>query len=339
MKRILSVIILAVAVLPASAVNISDRAGTATAQFLKLEMGGRYSSMGGTYAGYGSDVFSLWGQPASIATAPSAWQVGFQHTELFQGITQEYAGVTGRLGRGRVGLVVNTVGVDDLLRATENTSGQLTGTGGTFGARDIGVSLHYGLKLGDHLAIGGAARYINSEIDDVSATGFAGDLGLRYTVPSIEGLTLGASVTNAGTGLKFINVRDDLPLTFRAGASYEIPRIRLLLAADVVKSIDRDIDGGVGAEWRPVEMLSLRAGYRSQGRDVSEGLTAGVGVNIAGLEIDYAYVPFGVLGEAHRISAGYTFGGGRFESSAEDVVEAEKPVVIQPLVPRRRILK
>lgn len=337
--RRLSIFLGLLLVLPAHAVDISSRAGTSTGQFLKLEMGGRHAAMGGTYAGYGADVFSLWGQPASIATAPSAWQIGLQHTELFQGIDQQYLGLTGRLGsRGRVGLVVNTVGVDGLIRSTENSSGQLTGTGGEFGARDLGVAVHYGLKLNEVLAVGGAGRYVSSEIDDVTAHGFAADLGVQLRVRSIEGLTVGASVTNVGTGLKFLQTRDDFPITFRAGAAYQVPRWNLLLATDVVKSIDRDVDAGVGAEWKPIEMLRLRAGYRSQGRDVGKGLTAGLGVSLAGLEIDYAYVPFGVLGDAHRISAGYLFGGGGVAPERERPVErtVDAPVARRPA---RRVLK
>lgn len=312
-------------------VDISSRAGTSTAQFLKLEMGGRHAAMGGTYAGYGSDIYSLWGQPAAIAAAPRAWQVGFQHTEWFEGITQEYIGLTGPLGRGRAGLVVNTVGVDGLLRSTENSSGQLTGTGGTFGARDLGVSLHYGLTLNDRLSVGGAARIINSKIDNEQATGFAGDIGAQYRM---DRLTLGASVTNIGTGLKFIRDRDNFPTAFRLGGSYELAQMKLLLAADVVKYIDRDVDAGVGIEWKPIDLLRLRGGYRTQGRDVGKGLTAGVGFNLAGLEIDYAYVPFGPLGEAHRISAGYLFGGG-----GETIIEKETaPTPVKKPLPRR-ILK
>lgn len=324
-------------VVTAAHADISSRAGTATAQFLKLEMGARYAALGGTYSGYGSDVFSLWGQPAAIATAPSAWQIGMQHTELFQGIDQQYIGITGRLGgRGRAGLVVNTVGVDGLLRTTENQAGQFTGSGGEFGARDLAVGLHYGLRVSENLAIGGAGKWIKSEIDNVEAHGFAADLGARYNVRAIEGLTIGASVTNLGTGLKFIRTRDDFPIMVRLGAAYQIPRYRLLVAADVVKSIDRDIDAGAGIEWRPIDMLKLRAGYRTQGDDVGEGLTAGIGFNFAGLELDYAYVPFGPLGDAHRVSAGYTFGGGAEEKSEILNLKSE---ISNPIPPRPRILK
>lgn len=296
---------------PAGAVDISRNAGTATAQFLKLEMGARHAAMGGTYAAHGSDVFTLWGQPAALTWAPDAWQVGFQHTEWFQGVEQEYIGVsTGISDRSRAGLVVNTVGVDGLTRAQENAAGGLVSVGGEFDARDWAVSGHYGWMVNEDIGVGVAARWIRSTLDDVSADAFAADLGVRMRVRSVEGLTVGASVTNLGTGMKFLNTRDDLPWAVRAGAAMRLRGLNLLLATDIVKYADRDVDGGVGVEWRPVDLLRLRAGYRSAGRDVGQGLTAGFGVNLLGFELDYAYVPFGDLGDAHRVSAGYVFGGG-----------------------------
>jgi len=314
---IISAVFITAAISPSSqAVSISSNAGTSSAQFLKLEMGGRHAAMGGTYAAYGHDVFTLWGQPAALAVAPSAWQIGFQHTEWFQGVSQEYAGITSELGaKGRVGLVVNTVAVDNLLRTTDNANGQLAAVGGTFASRDLGISLHYGVKMNEYLSVGGAIRYITSELDNVKADAVAGDIGVRMDVRDIEGLTIGLAVTNLGTGLKYLNQRNDLPWAIRGGGAYRIPKLNLLLAADVVKFADRDVDAGAGAEWSPIEMLKLRAGYRTQGRDVGEGLTAGVGFNFSGLELDYAYVPFGPLGESHRISAGYLFGGGRASDS------------------------
>jgi hypothetical protein len=335
---------------PVHARNISSRAGTATAQFLKLEMGARHAALGGTYAAYGNDAFTLWGQPAALASAPAAWQVGFQHTEWFQGVQQEYLGLTGAVSdRARLGLTVNTVGVDDLQRATEDALGQLTSVGGTFGARDWGVAVHYGLRLNEEFTVGGAVRYVRSEIDDVTAHGVAADLGARWRVRSIEGLVVGASVTNVGTGLEYIRTRDDFPAAVRLGAGYDVRSMNLMLAADVVKYVDRHIDAGFGVEWRPIELLKLRAGYRTQGDDVDEGLTAGIGFNLAGLEIDYAYVPFGVLGDAHRVSAGYLFGGGSpgddygrsagRDSVGGNLAPTNREANIPPNIVRRRILK
>ncbi|MEK8023831.1 MAG: PorV/PorQ family protein [Candidatus Hydrogenedentota bacterium] len=325
---------------PAHSVNISTRAGTSTAQFLKLEQGARHAAMGGTYSGYGNDAFTVWGQPAAIAEG-AGYQIGLQHSELFLDVTQEYGGFTGALGgRGRWGLTVNTLGVDDLQRTTENAAGQFGGSGGLFGSRDLGVALHYGFRASDDVSLGFAARYIGSEIDNERATGFAGDAGFRWRVRAIEGLTIGGSVTNVGSGLKFLSRRDDLPTSFRAGAAYQFVNYRLLIAADAIKSIDRDWDAGVGGEWRPIEAVKLRVGYRTQGRDTRDGVTAGIGFALGGLELDYAYVPNGLLGDAHRVSAGYVFGGGSagmndVHADPMDPVEAEHSMAATAATERR----
>lgn len=314
-----------------AAADISSRAGTATAQFLKLEMGARHAAMGGTYAAYGADVFTLWGQPAALAAAPDAWQVGFQHTEWFQGVTQEYMGVTTGLSeRSRVGLVVNTAGVDGMLRTTELAGGTLGTVGGEFDARDWAVSGHYAWLVHEDLGVGVAARWIRSTLDDVSADAFAADLGVRMRVRSVDGLTVGAAVTNLGTGMKFLRTRDDLPWGVRAGAAMRLRGLNLLLATDAILYADRDIDGAVGVEWRPVDLLRLRAGYRSAGRDADQGLTAGFGVNLLGLDLDYAYVPFGDLGDAHRVSASYIFGGGRVDPVGEEGIGVRSAAAPSP---------
>ncbi|RME56513.1 hypothetical protein D6779_10500, partial [Candidatus Parcubacteria bacterium] len=98
------------------AAGISSEAGTSGAQFLKIDMGARHAALGGTYSGYGTDVFTLWGNPASLAFAPSSYQLGAQHTEWFQGVTQDYVGVAGRFWQGRAAVTFNTVGVDNLTR-------------------------------------------------------------------------------------------------------------------------------------------------------------------------------------------------------------------------------
>jgi len=58
---------------------------------------------------------------------------------------------------------------------------------------------------------------------------------------------------------------------------------------------------GVGAR-----AVALRAGYRT-GRDVGLGWTAGLGFKTGTFGLDYAYAPYGDLGNTHRISLGIGF--------------------------------
>lgn len=292
--------------------DIARRAGTATAQFLRFEQGARHAALGGTYAGYGDDPFSLWGQPAAIGEV-EAVTLSAQHSELFQGISQEVVGAGFALGSHKWGVTANFLNAGDFLRTTEDATGNLATSGGFFEARDMGLALHYGRRWSDQVTYGLAIRYIDSEIDDVSASTVAGDLGVRWRPVWVQGLTLGASVTNAGRGLKFLRLRDDLPTTYRIGGAYR--ERRWMLAVDLLRGIDTDWEAGVGVEIIPTDLLRLRVGYRSQGQDTKEGLTAGLGIHWNLLDVDYAYVPFGDLGEAHRVSGTVRWGGGGGETN------------------------
>ncbi len=62
----------------------------------------------------------------------------------------------------------------------------------------------------------------------------------------------------------------------------------------------------LGAEYWLLNSMALRGGYEF-GYDLS-GLTAGAGFRYQNFEVDYAFVPYSVLGNSHRLSASYAFG-------------------------------
>lgn len=294
---------------PGAGASIAKNAGTRGADFLRIDVGGRHVALGGTYAAYGGDVFSIHGQPAAIADASrprsgAFEEVGFQYNEWVQDISQQYIGLSGSLGAGRWALTANILGASDILRTTDDAFGGFGARNGTFGVNDYAVGATYARRMGDRWTAGLSAKFLRSEIDDVSATGFGLDLGARYRVS--DQWTLGGSVVNIGQGLKFLNARSDLPLTGRVGAAWQSER--WLATADLVLANGDAIDGAAGVEWRPVDLLSLRVGYKTQlNSDLGEGLTAGAGFHLANFSIDYGYVPYGALGDAHRVSARFTF--------------------------------
>lgn len=309
MKRLFMVFTMVAVVAATVSAGIARNAGTRGAEFLAIDIGARHVALGGTYAAYGNDVFSLHGQPAALADDPVSSDrlldgVGFQHNEWVQGITQEYIGLQGSVGPGRWAVTGNVLGASNIERTTDDAFGRFGAVNGAFGVHDYAVGIHYGQRLGDRLAVGGAGRVIHSAIDNVSATGFGFDLGARYRVS--EQWTAGASVTNIGSGLKFISTRSSLPITGRLGAAWH--NRSWLATGDLILANGETLEGAAGVEWRPVEVLALRAGYKTQmNSDLGEGLTAGAGFVVSNFRVDYAYVPFGPLGNTHRISAQIAF--------------------------------
>ena len=67
----------------------------------------------------------------------------------------------------------------------------------------------------------------------------------------------------------------------------------------------------VGGEWRPVEAISLRLGYKTDtlsGLSPLAGLTTGLGIHVWGQEFAYAWTPYGDLGDAQYFSLVVHFG-------------------------------
>jgi hypothetical protein len=61
----------------------------------------------------------------------------------------------------------------------------------------------------------------------------------------------------------------------------------------------------MGVEWRPIGLISLRAGYKTDTtKELSAmaGITAGVGLSLWGQEFSYAWLPYGDLGTAQYFS-------------------------------------
>ena len=124
-------------------------------------------------------------------------------------------------------------------------------------------------------------------------------------------LRLGVDYSNLGTAVAGYAQAADL----RLGGSYkaEISRTNQLLLA-VSGSFEPN---GVsrlqfGAEDLIHSFLAVRLGYQAslaetQIQDLT-GLTAGLGLLYEGFGLDYAFLPYGDLGIANRISLTYEFG-------------------------------
>ena len=106
--------------------------------------------------------------------------------------------------------------------------------------------------------------------------------------------------------MTFIEEAFGLPVTTRLGAAYRLWNETLVLTTDIIRPTDNDIAIGLGAGYTIGNILQLRTGYKYQigGNDLGaiSGLTGGFGLTLLRFQVDYALVPFGVLGLTHRFS-------------------------------------
>ena len=77
----------------------------------------------------------------------------------------------------------------------------------------------------------------------------------------------------------------------------------------------------LGTEYNISDMVFLRAGYKylQYGNDLGalSGLTVGLGADIADYYLDYAFTPYGSLGQVHRISLTLHFGRSNLSQKEE----------------------
>jgi len=107
-----------------------------------------------------------------------------------------------------------------------------------------------------------------------------------------------------------------IPLTLRVGLAIDVLQgasTTTRIAIDGVIPNDNKQYVNVGAEVVALEMIALRAGYRTLFlSDSEEGLTLGAGIGTgvgsdARIAIDYAYSKFGVLNNVHEFSFSVAF--------------------------------
>ncbi len=308
MRKTIIVAILAVfcSALCSAAFQGSD-AGTSTAQFLKLGAGARAASLGNMFVGIADDATAVYWNPAGLGLLEGR-EVALMHSIWFDDIAYDWVSFTQKLKKcGTIGVGVQYLSYGDITE-TDINGVELS----KFKPSDFAATLSYGKNLSavSGLSVGANAKFISSKTKD-SATAIAADLGALYKF--MEGKsTLGFVLQNAGTGMKFIDKTETLPLGLKLGGSYLIKN-NWLVTAGVDAYRDSAIRCGAGTEYsyeiNKNFSIAARTGYNSTSSDTGglHGLTAGAGVNYSGYSLDYSFVPFGDLGDTHKISAGAKF--------------------------------
>jgi hypothetical protein len=199
-----------------------------------------------------------------------------------------------------------------------------------FGASQVALTLGMARPLTERVRYGANVHLVYSSIASASATALAVDLGALYHWPEQQ-FTVSASVNTLGGVLDgyYAATPDSaaygtrLPADLRLGVSKRLAHLPLRLsvtgfglqapgegAPEGASSLDQVMRHlALGAELKPVDALALRVGYghRRQlelarpGRRVDPaGLSAGFGLSIRRISVDYAFSSWSVLGGLHQ---------------------------------------
>jgi hypothetical protein len=292
--------------------------GTEGAAFLDIPVGAGPAALGGAYTALANDAYAATWNPGGLGFTDSM-QFSGQHLSYLDTLHYEYLSFAMPLPRSSsctgddcpgsgIGGSIQYLGTGDITRTDVDSAGNFVDPGGSFSSYYTSYNLAYGRSFNEKLSLGVTGKMIAARLDDVSATAFASDLGGMYRMQ--RNLTLAATLTNLGTKLKFLNEGDSLPMAFHLAGAYQ-PTPRWLVTSEAVFPKTGLMSFHLGGEWHPLEMLAIRMGYRTdtlKGLSALAGYTAGLGVQVWGQELAYAWVPYGDLGNTHYISLLMKFG-------------------------------
>jgi hypothetical protein len=279
-------------------------AGAEPFDFLFLDANARAVGMGGAYTAMATDANALLYNPAGLAKVARS-EATFMHNMYFQGITQEYAAYASPKGWSAN---LNYLSFGSVQKTTLSDPDGIS-TGQTT-LRDMAFTAGYGCNLLGALSLGVGAKFIREVIDSFALTGYALDLGALYEIKSFNGLRVGAALQNIGPPARSVTAKENLPLNLRVGLGYEFKVLGIpgAVALDAAKERSQKTLPALGGEVRPLKPLAVRVGYNSRNK-AGTGVTAGVGFLFKDGSIDYGFVPYGDLGNSHRISVTLRWGG------------------------------
>lgn len=276
--------------------------------FLKTSPYPRSAAMAEATSAFVGDALLLHSNPAGLAHM-AAGEASFQHVSHYQDMSYDNLGVVIPYKRGGWGVSVGVGRVGDIVGTKYDPAAvdRFTETGELdAGSRLLSVS--WGRRHTSNLALGGTLKIAQETLDSESAVSVLADAGGIYRINRRWRAAL--VLQNAGTSGKYISQSVPPPLRARAGAHWS-PEKWMQWGTELVHHFEGGAEWRVGGELNWNQMGFFRFGYKygfeSSGLGPEAGAAVGVGVQVEAFRADYAFLPFGDLGDSHRISVGWRF--------------------------------
>lgn len=314
MKRLIAITAVAGLLLQGQKTLWASGPGTTSADILKIGVGARAIGMGEAYVAQADDVSSLYWNPAGLALMQER-QASFSYDQMYQDLKYQNASIGIPLENGAIGGSLSYLGYGNIQGYDQNglPIGNQTAysAAGTVGAAWLGNQWSAGVNV----------KGIQENLASEKADGAAFDIGGNaiYPKPILGGtLRFGAVVQNLGSGMKFEQQSDPLPMDWKVGiAAVQMMDKKLNVSVDYTSPKDDDAYVSGGFEYWLVPFIALRAGYVNS-KNEGSGIRTGIGLRIKGVSFDYAYSGQGELGISNRYELSFRFGEPRPILTAEE---------------------
>ena len=310
-------------------------------KFLNVSLDARSTAFGDAVTSIESNNSSaMFYNPASMARFEGIADITLGSTQFIADIKYYNAAVAFAPENGDYGVFgFSFVSVDygDFLGTVQADNEQGFLDVGTFSPTAMAIGFGYANALSEKFSVGANVKYVrqslgtsvinNLETDPNGA--YAGgtteeneldvlafDFGILYKT-GFKSLNIGMSVRNFAREVKYKKEEFQLPLIFQLGASFNFADIldleknehSILLTVDANHPRDFPEQIMVGVEYTFMNLVSFRGGYSAPNDE--RNISAGVGLkkDIGGLTlgVDYAYTPFGIFNDVHRISLNFAY--------------------------------
>lgn len=289
-------------------VSLHASKGLTSASFLKLGFGARASGLGEAYTALATDATGEYWNIGAVAFADST-QLAIMHNNIYQDITHNYLSLIYKRNDYSFftgGISYVNFGKFEKIRMNPNF--YTPDVIGSYSSTNTVVSFGYSRRMniiGDlPFSAGINIKSIISTIDVHTASAYAVDLGTYSQLNDM--ISVAFTVKNLGSKMKYVSVKEQLPLRYTLGFGLQFDN-NILLSADINFARNDRETFSFGTEYTIKEIVALRAGYNSS-NDLEDSVTnLGLGFSINNMNFDYAYLLFGVLGNSHSLSMNYKF--------------------------------
>ena len=282
--------------------------GTNSFNFLKMNIGSRAQGMGNAFTAISSDINTIYYNPAGIGFT-SRPGIMFFHGQLYEELAVEnFTAVYPNLKNFTLSVGLSYLHLPGIQKYDINSlTGEPIASGGEFQVYDFVPQLGIAYRVAESFTMGLQFKYLMERIDDITASGFAFDLGVLYKLP-FDYLSVGGSILNLGPNLQYETAKEKLPITYRLGLAYQFPQYFVTLTFDGVKTVNENWRFLPGFEVEFMQSLAIRAGYQFQ-QDIGGGYNVGAGFKfMENYGINYVFSPYGILGSTHKAEININFG-------------------------------
>jgi len=279
---------------------ITDAGAKTATDISVVSVGAKSVAMGRSGVAVADKANNAFVNPAAISSVNN-WEFTSMSTQMLGSVDYRYAGAAYKTPKGIIG--ISYVGATS--PAGYYTTDEASATTALASPINYGssvIALSYGARLGDYvksknaslgnLSVGTNLKYFSKGFSggtSSTASGYGLDLG--FIMQPNADLSFGLNFQNLISGKVNWdnNTQEDLAAATKLGVSRKIAGGKVTLNADYFITDLSTLH--IGTEFKPVEILSLRAGIdQNMAADtISNNLTAGVGLNLRDFELDLAY--------------------------------------------------